>query len=84
MSKNNPPNPTSLANNLVHTGTGDINYSNYVEPVGHTPCDETYKSTVETMETTSHYPIKTSLMNPQTQNLIPLTLRPPLNNPNRP
>ncbi len=40
MSKNNPPNPTSLANNLVHTGTGDINYSNYVEPVGHTPCDD--------------------------------------------
>jgi hypothetical protein len=40
MSKNNLPNPTSLANNLVHTGTGNINYSNYVEPVGHTPCDD--------------------------------------------
>lgn len=40
MSKSNSPNPTSLANNLVHTGTGDINYSNYVEPVGHTPCDD--------------------------------------------
>lgn len=40
MSKNKLPNPTSLANNLVHTGTGDINYSNYVEPVGHTPCDD--------------------------------------------
>jgi hypothetical protein len=40
MSKNNLPNPTSLSNSVIHVGTGDINLSNYIEPVGHTPCDD--------------------------------------------
>jgi hypothetical protein len=40
MSKNNPTNPTSLSNSVVHVGTGDINLSNYLEPVGHMPCDD--------------------------------------------
>jgi len=40
MSKNNIPNPTSLSNSVIHVGTGDINLSNYIEPVGHTPCDD--------------------------------------------
>jgi hypothetical protein len=40
MSKNNPTNPASLSNSVVHVGTGDINLSNYLEPVGHTPCDD--------------------------------------------
>jgi hypothetical protein len=25
---------------VIHVGTGDINLSNYIEPVGHTPCDD--------------------------------------------
>ena len=40
MSKNNPTNPTSLSNSVVHVGTGDINLANYMEPVGHTPCND--------------------------------------------
>ena len=40
MSKNNPTNPTSLSNSVVHVGTGDINLANYMEPIGHTPCDD--------------------------------------------
>ncbi len=42
MGKNNPTNPTSLSNSVVHVGTGDINLSNYLEPVGHMPCDDLY------------------------------------------
>jgi hypothetical protein len=40
MNKNNPSNPTSLSNNVIHVGTGDINLSNYIEPIGQTPCDD--------------------------------------------
>jgi hypothetical protein len=40
MSKNNNSNPASLSNNLVHIRTSDINFSNYVKPIGFTLCDK--------------------------------------------
>ncbi|MFN9980737.1 MAG: hypothetical protein ACK53Y_12505 [bacterium] len=40
MSKNNSTKPTSLTNNVVHVRTGAIDLSNYIEHIGHTPCND--------------------------------------------